>query len=279
MQGLYSKKVISELLAELNLAPLKKFGQNFLCDENIVEMIADKAVHGDYVIEIGPGLGVLTDALSRRCKKVVAIEIDEGMVRALNKTLSDRKNVHVVHNDILKTDIREVAMEHFGTDTVCVVGNLPYYITAKCIMHVLESKANVLKFTAMVQREVARRLSSKEGEADYGALTASVAYYGGAKEIIKVSSDCFLPKPEVESSVIQITPDKVFDVEREKYAKTVRGLFAMRRKTLLNNMKSSFSISADRAEALLTECGIDPRRRAETLSPSEFARLAALLFH
>lgn len=131
MQGLYSKKVISELLAELNLAPLKKFGQNFLCDENIVEMIADKAVHGDYVIEIGPGLGVLTDALSRRCKKVVAIEIDDGMVRALNKTLSDRENVHIVHNDILKTDIREVAMEHFGTDTVCVVGNLPYYITAK----------------------------------------------------------------------------------------------------------------------------------------------------
>lgn len=136
MQGLYSKKVISELLAELNLAPLKKFGQNFLCDENIVEMIADKAVHGDYVIEIGPGLGVLTDALSRRCKKVVAIEIDDGMVRALNKTLSDRENVHIVHNDILKTDIREVAMEHFGTDTVCVVGNLPvlyYGKSASCM--------------------------------------------------------------------------------------------------------------------------------------------------
>ena len=278
MRGLYSKKVISQILAELNLAPLKKFGQNFLADENIVNMIADSAVCSDYAIEIGPGLGVLTDALAQRCKKVVAIEIDDGMVRALEKTLEDRQNVTIVHDDVLKVDLKGIALKCFGTDCFSVVGNLPYYITAKCIMHVLESDANILSFTAMVQREVAMRLASKAGEADYGALTASVAYFGGAKELFKVSADCFLPKPDVESSVIQIIPKRVLDVDREKYVKTVRGLFAMRRKTLQNNMKSSFSLDAKRAEELLERANIDPKRRAETLSAQEFAALAEIIF-
>ncbi len=278
MKGLYSKKVISEILSELNIAPLKKFGQNFLCDENVVNKIADSAVDGDYVIEIGPGLGVLTDALSRRAKKVVAIEIDGGMVRALEKTLADRDNVTVINVDVLKTDLRAIALEHFGTDEFCVAGNLPYYITAKCLLHVLESGAKVRRYTAMVQREVAQRLASKEGEENYGALTASVAYFGGAREIMKVSAECFLPKPDVESSVIQIIPERVFEIDREKYVNTVRGLFAMRRKTLANNMKSSFKISGDASKRIFEEAGIDPLRRAETLSPAEFVKLAGLIY-
>lgn len=279
MKGLYSKKVISEILAELNIAPLKKFGQNFLCDENIVNKIADAAVDGEYVIEIGPGLGVLTDALSRRAKKVLAIEIDGGMVRALERTLADRTNVAIINEDVLKTDIHSLAIEHFGTDEFCVAGNLPYYITAKCLLHVLESGANVKRYTAMVQREVAQRLAAREGDKDYGALTASIAYFGGAREIIKVSADCFMPKPEVESSVIQIIPKKQFDIDREKYVNTVRGLFAMRRKTLANNMKTSFKIFGDEAKGIFEMANIDPLRRAETLSPTEFAQLAELIFN
>ena len=278
MRGLYSKKTIAQLLDELDIAPLKKFGQNFLADENIVEKIAENAVDGDYVIEIGPGLGVLTDALSRRCKKVLAVEIDGGMVRALKRTLADRDNVTVINEDVLKTDLKAMALEHFGTDEFCVAGNLPYYITAKCLMHVLESGAQVKRFTAMVQREVAQRLASSPGDADYGALTASVAYFGGAREILKVSADCFLPKPEVESSVIQITPERQFEIEREKYVKTVRGMFAMRRKTLANNMKSSFGIPGDAAQDVFVRAGIDPKRRAETLSAEEFARLAQAIY-
>lgn len=278
MRGLYSKKTISQILDELNIAPLKKFGQNFLADENIVEKIADAAACGDYVIEIGPGLGVLTDALSRRAKKVLAIEIDGGMIRALEKTLSDRENVVVINEDVLKTDLKALAMEHFGTDEFCVAGNLPYYITAKCIMHVLESDAHVTRFTAMVQREVAQRLAAAPNTSDYGALTASIAYFGGASEILRVSADCFLPKPEVESSVIQIITQRQFDIEREKYTKTVRGMFAMRRKTLANNLKSSFGITGDAAVGIFAAADIDPKRRAETLSAQEFADLAQAIY-
>lgn len=278
MEGLYKKSTVNEILTKLNIAPLKKFGQNFLCDENVVNKIADNAAVCDYIIEIGPGLGVLTHALSLRAKKVVAVEIDGGMVRALNETLADRDNVIIVNADILKTDISELALSHFGTDSFAVAGNLPYYITAKCLMQVLESGADVKKYTAMVQREVAERLAANEGEPQYGALCASIKYFGGAREIMKVSADCFLPRPEVESSVIEITPKKVFDVSRQAYTKTVRGLFAMRRKTVLNNMKASFKLSSDDAQNLLLKCAIDPKRRAETLSAQEFARLAEEMF-
>ena len=176
MEELYSPKVISELLKKYQLAPLKKLGQNFLRDENIVSKIAEAAVQpGENALEIGPGLGVLTQALARRAKKVVAVEIDKGMVQVLSQTLEGLENTHVLWQDFLKADLQQIAQEHFGGEPFAVVGNLPYYITSKCLLAVLEAQAPVLRFTAMVQKEVAERLMAGPGDANYGAITASVA--------------------------------------------------------------------------------------------------------
>lgn len=275
MEQLSSPKKIKELLEQFGLSPLKKLGQNFLKDANVTRMIAEAAVKpGEDVLEIGPGLGALTDALAKRAGKVVAVEIDAGMTRALSHTLSDRDNVTVLHADILKTNIKAVADEHFSGE-FAVAGNLPYYITSKCLFAVLESEAPVTRFTAMVQKEVAERLAAKAGDKDYGALTASIAYYGAVEKVMNVPSGCFLPEPDVDSAVIQFTPCQTMAVDRKAYARTVKALFAMRRKTVLNNLKAL--CGAEAARAALKNAGIDPAARAETLSPETIARLAELL--
>ena len=176
MISLYSPKTVTEILGRHELAPLKKLGQNFLIDENSVNKIAEAASDGGNVLEIGPGMGALTRALAKCSKKVVAVEIDAWMIRVQQETLADLDNVTVIHGDVLKTDIKAVGEEYFGGEPFCVAGNLPYYITAKCILQVLDSGAPVKRFTAMVQKEVADRLASAPGDSDYGALTASVAY-------------------------------------------------------------------------------------------------------
>lgn len=274
---IYSPKTIAEVLDKYSLSPLKKLGQNFLCDENVVEKIAAEAVSEECVLEIGPGLGVLTRSLAKRAKKVVAVEIDAGMVRALEYTLQDIDNVEVIHMDILKADIFEIYKEKFG-QPFCVAGNLPYYITSKCIMQVLESGAPVTQYTAMVQREVADRLAAQPGDADYGALTASVNYFGGARKLFDVSRMCFYPRPEVDSAVIAISPTNSTDVNREHYAAVVRALFAMRRKTVLNNLQKGLKLSRTEADRVLLELGISPMERAENLSMEQFAMIARAVF-
>ena len=278
MKELYSPAVISGLLKKYELAPLKKLGQNFLKDGHIVEKIAQAAVEeGGAVLEVGPGLGVLTSALAERAAQVAAIELDGGMVRVLGETLAEYGNVRVLHQDILKTDLAAVGREIFGGKPFCVVGNLPYYITSKCLLHVMESGAPVERFTAMVQKEVADRLAAREGEKEYGALSASLAYYGRTEKLFGVSRGCFLPEPDVDSAVIQLRPQICFPVERAAYARVVRGLFSMRRKTVLNNMKSALGLRGEQAQAALAAAGISPAARAETLSPEDFARLAGSL--
>ena len=274
MEQLSSPKKIKETLEQFGLSPLKKLGQNFLKDANITRRIAEAAVlPGEDVLEIGPGLGALTDVLAERAGRVVAVEIDSGMTRALSHTLAHRNNVTVLHADILKTDIKKVAEEYFS-GSFAVAGNLPYYITSKCLFAVLESGAPVTRFTAMVQKEVAERLAAKAGDKDYGALTASIAYYGAVQKILNVPAGCFLPEPDVDSAVIQFTPSKTMDVERKIYARTVKALFAMRRKTVQNNLKAM--LGAEEASAALELAGIDPKARAETLSPEIIARLAEI---
>ena len=270
MEELYSPKVISELLKKYQLAPLKKLGQNFLRDENIVGKIAEAA-------EIGPGLGVLTQALARRAKKVVAVEIDKGMVQVLAQTLDGLENTHVIWQDFLKADLQQIAQEHFGGEPFAVVGNLPYYITSKCLLAVLEAQAPVLRFTAMVQKEVAERLMAAPGDSNYGAITASVAYYGRVQQLFSVSRNCFLPAPDVDSAVIGIEPRAQFDVPREDYTRIVRGLFAQRRKTLQNNMKNSLQMKNEEIQLALGEAKIPVNSRAENLSPEEFAKLAEII--
>lgn len=278
MEGIYSQKAVLNILSEHSVAPLKKLGQNFLIDENIVEKIADAAVVCPNVIEIGPGMGALTRKLAVRAKKLVAVELDSGMVNVLKETLADFDNVTVINADILKTDLKVLADEFFNGEPFCVAGNLPYYITAKCILHVLDSGALPVRFTAMVQREVADRLAAQPGGKDYGALTASVRYYGKFDKLFNVSSTCFYPKPDVESAIVSIKPQANFDVCRKDYSQTVRMLFAMRRKTLLNNLKTGMSISSDKAQNYFAEAGIDAMSRAETLTPEDFALLTKILF-
>lgn len=278
MEELYSPKVISELLKKYQLAPLKKLGQNFLRDENIVNKIAQAAVQpGENALEIGPGLGVLTQALARRAKKVVAVEIDKGMVQVLSQTLDGLENTQVLWQDFLKADLQEIAREHFGSEPFAVVGNLPYYITSKCLLAVLEAQAPVLRFTAMVQKEVAERLMAGPGDANYGAITASVAYYGRVRQMFQVSRSCFLPAPDVDSAVIGIEPRAQFDVPREDYTRIVRGLFAQRRKTLQNNMKNSLQMKNGQIQLALEEAQIPANSRAENLSPEDFAKLAKII--
>lgn len=278
MEELYSPKVISELLKKYQLAPLKKLGQNFLRDENIVSKIAEAAVQpGENALEIGPGLGVLTQALARRAKKVVAVEIDKGMVQVLSQTLDGLENIQVLWQDFLKADLQEIAREHFGSEPFAVVGNLPYYITSKCLLAVLEAQAPVLRFTAMVQKEVAERLMAGPGDANYGAITASVAYYGRVRQMFQVSRSCFLPAPDVDSAVIGIEPRAQFDVPREDYTRIVRGLFAQRRKTLQNNMKNSLQMKNEQIQLALEEAQIPANSRAENLSPEDFAKLAKII--
>lgn len=278
MEELYSPKVISELLKKYQLAPLKKLGQNFLRDENIVSKIAEAAVQpGENALEIGPGLGVLTQALARRAKKVVAVEIDKGMVQVLSQTLEGLENTRVLWQDFLKADLQQIAQEHFGGEPFAVVGNLPYYITSKCLLAVLEAQAPVLRFTAMVQKEVAERLMAGPGDANYGAITASVAYYGRVQQLFTVSRNCFLPAPDVDSAVIGIEPKAQFGVPRQDYTRIVRGLFAQRRKTLQNNMKNSLQMKNDEIQLALEKAGIPANSRAENLSPQDFAKLAEII--
>lgn len=267
-----SPKIIKELLEENGLNPLKKFGQNFLTDQNIVGKIADAAApENSYVVEIGLGLGALTDALTSRCAKVVTVEIDKGLAALAKKTQVEHKNLIIVEDDILKTDINSLADKYFGGNPFYVCGNLPYYITAPIIMKVLEEAQRAVSLTAMVQKEVAVRLSAKPKESDYGIITAVVDYFGGAEILFGVSKNCFYPAPKVDSAVIKINIDKNEAVPFNYYAKVVKAAFAMRRKTVLNNLKTLFG---ENTRSVLEDCGINPKLRAQDLAPEEYVKLA-----
>ena len=274
-----SKKIVTETLSKNGLTPLKKFGQNFLCDQNIIQNIVD-SMHlspDDNVLEVGPGLGALTLELARRVNKVVAVEIDKGLAAVLREQTAAIPNIEIIEGDILKTDIPSVVREKLnGSFHAC--GNLPYYITAKCILALLESGAKSL--TVMVQKEVADRLSSPPGNKIYGSLTASVQYYTQPSTLFTVSGSCFYPVPDVDSAIVQMDLSAPpLDVPREWYVRVVRAGFAMRRKTFYNNLLSAFSSSlGERSKtvvmAALLACGIAPAERAENCSASDFCSLA-----
>lgn len=275
-----SKSTLIEILNKYGLAPLKKFGQNFLCDGNIVEKIADSMnlTKEDYVLEVGPGLGALTLAIARRAKQVVAVEIDKGLISALREILADAPNVTVIEGDILKTDVRQIINDLFNGSSFHACGNLPYYITAPCILKLIESGAKSL--TVMVQKEVAERLSAYPGSKNYGSITASVAYYTHPETLFTVSHACFYPAPDVASAIVHMDMSgPPLPVSRSAYVRIVRAAFAMRRKTIYNNLLAEFSGDyADRAKQAVTSaiisCGIKPAARAEDLSSEDFLRLA-----
>lgn len=263
----------------------KKYGQNFLIDKNILEKIVDAAEIGadDVVLEIGPGIGTMTQYLCERAREVIAVEIDDKLIPVLADTLSEYDNVTVIHEDILKVDIRALAEEKNGGRPIKVVANLPYYITTPIIMELFESRVPLESVTVMVQKEVAERMKEGPGSKDYGALSLAVAYYAVAEIIAEVPPACFIPRPKVSSMVIRLTchREPPVEVRDEKFLfSVIRASFQQRRKTLVNGLNNAPWIPVDREE--ITRCveslGYGPSVRGEKLTLEEFARLANLLW-
>lgn len=273
-----SVKDIRELLQRNGFSPLKKFGQNFLTDENITQKIAQAAVPaGGNVFEIGTGLGALTVQLAARARQVASVEIDKGLLSLHPEIFAGKDNVHVMEGDILQTNLQAVDSAYFNGEAFSVCGNLPYYITSKILIHIVEADAPIDRVTVMVQKEVAERLIAGPGDTQYGALTASLAYYGNVQALFTVSKNCFYPAPDVDSAVIQLDLSGArLDADRQSYVRTVRGAFAMRRKTIYNNLKQL--AGAEQVQTALERVGISPETRAQDVLPEQFAQLANALF-
>jgi len=272
-----SPTVLKTLMDKYGVAPLKRFGQNFLIDGNIAGHIAQAAVpNGACVLEIGPGMGALTSRLLARASAVAAYEIDAGLSAALRDMYAEEPRFHLFHQDFLKADLIKDLEGLFMGEEVYVAANLPYYITSPCIMKLVESKLNIVSITVMVQKEVAERLCAKPGSRDYGAISAAVGYYADPKLLFNVSAGCFYPKPDVASAVVGLTVKKKVEID-EAYLKTVKSLFAMRRKTVKSNLRQSFGLSSEAAADVLREAEIDENARAEMLSVKDFKRIACIL--
>jgi 16S rRNA (adenine1518-N6/adenine1519-N6)-dimethyltransferase len=275
-----------EILERYGFSFKKSLGQNFLIDANILRKIVDAAgVSSDTgAIEIGPGIGALTEQLARRAKKVVAFEIDGRLLPILADTLSPYDNVRIIHQDVLKADLHAVIAEELAdVNDRMVVANLPYYVTTPIIMKLLTDRLPIRGIVVMLQKEVADRLAARPGTKDYGSLTIAVQYYTEAEVVMTVPRTVFMPQPNVDSAVIRLTkrPHPPVAVEDEAmFFQVVRASFAQRRKTLLNNLVSSLpggKENKEQIEQVLAAVGIDPRRRGETLHITEFASLSNAL--
>ncbi len=271
---------VRSLMERYGLKFNKGYGQNFLINASVPKRIAEEcgALPQDGILEIGPGIGTLTCELCRRYKKVVAVEIDTGLIPALSEVTADFDNLTVINSDILKLDIGKLISEHFGNLNVSVCANLPYYITSPIIMGLLESGCHFDNITVMIQKEVALRLCSKPGDRDYGAITASVNRYGNVSRLFTVSAGSFLPAPKVDSAVIRIkvSKERSYSVESEEImSRVIRGAFAQRRKTLVNSLGTEFSeLSRDQLGNIVSSCGLPPTIRGEALGISEFALIS-----
>ena len=263
----------------------KKFGQNFLIDENVVEKIVRDAgvTKDDFVLEIGPGIGTMTQILCENAREVVAVEIDDKLIPILTEdTLSWYDNVTVIHEDILKLDIVKLANERNGGKPIKVVANLPYYITTPIIMGLFESHVPLDSITIMVQKEVADRMQVGPGTKDYGALSLAVQYYAKPQILLNVPASCFMPRPNVDSAVIQLTryekpPVEVAD--EHLMFRLIRASFNQRRKTMRNSVGNSpeLSVSKEQMAAALEKCGLSATVRGEALTLEQFAELANVL--
>lgn len=263
----------------------KKFGQNFLIDENVVEKIVRDAgvTKDDFVLEIGPGIGTMTQILCENAREVVAVEIDDKLIPILTEdTLSWYDNVTVIHEDILKLDIVKLANERNGGKPIKVVANLPYYITTPIIMGLFESHVPLDSITIMVQKEVADRMQVGPGTKDYGALSLAVQYYAKPQIILNVPASCFMPRPNVDSAVIQLTRYEKPPVEvKDEHLmfRLIRASFNQRRKTMTNSVgnSSELSVSKEQMAAALEKCGLSATVRGEALTLAQFAELANVL--
>ncbi len=273
---------LKNLLSKHGFSFKKSLGQNFLIDSTVCPAMANAACDSESgVLEIGPGVGVLTRELSKVAKKVVAIELDERLKKILPTTLGDCENVEVIYGDAMKLDLKQIITEHFSDcKSVSVCANLPYYITSPIVMMLLEQHLPIKSITVMVQLEAAERLCAKVGTRDSGAVTVAVNYYAESEILFNVNRESFMPSPNVDSAVINLRirekpPIEISDEKR--FFTLVKACFAQRRKTLLNTVSNSLGIDKNILRNALAEIGLSETVRGEQLTMEELAKLSELI--
>ena len=284
MSNLGTPEKTLEIIGKYGFHFQKKYGQNFLIEKNIIENIISSSGidKDDCVLEIGPGIGTMTEYLCKNSKFVIAVEIDKNLIPILEETLKDYDNKIIINQDILKTDISDLSLKYNNGKPIKVVANLPYYITTPIIMGLFEKNIPLKSITVMIQKEVADRMRSKPKTKDYGALALAVQFYSKPEVIAEVSKNCFIPRPKVSSSVIKLTKFEKppINVKNEKFMfKVIRAAFNQRRKTLQNAL-STLDIKIKKEELLeiFKELNLEEKVRGEALTLDEFARLADILY-
>lgn len=277
MNNLFDPVIIKSILTRHGFTFSKRLGQNFLINPTVCPRIAEfgNAREGFGVIEIGPGIGVLTNELCKRAEKVVAIELDSRLIPILGETLSEHSNLKIINADVLDIDIHKLIKDEFSGLKVAVCANLPYYITSPIVMKLLEDRLPVETITTMVQREAADRLCAPLGSREAGAVTVAVDFYSEAKKLFNVSRGSFMPAPQVDSAVIQLsirreTPDVP---DETLFFRIVRGIFTQRRKTILNGLSGSMGIDKQTASEVLEAAGISSGERPEQLDMPQLIAL------
>ena len=284
MEKLSNPQRTIEVIKKYEFCFQKKFGQNFLIDGHVLDKIIAGAgvTKDDMVLEIGPGIGTMTQYLAEAAGKVVAVEIDRNLLPILQETLADYDNVKVIHADVLSLDLEKLVQEENGGRPIKVVANLPYYITTPIIMALFEQHVPLANVTVMVQKGVAARMKSGPGSKDYGALSLAVQYYAEPYIVANVPCNCFMPRPNVDSAVIRLTryEEPPVQVKDEKMLfKIIRASFNQRRKTLQNglNNSSELNFTKDQIAAAIAEAGFSPSVRGEALTLEQFAKLTDIL--
>ncbi|MEY8391023.1 16S rRNA (adenine(1518)-N(6)/adenine(1519)-N(6))-dimethyltransferase RsmA [Lachnospiraceae bacterium] len=274
------------ILKKYNFNFQKKFGQNFLIDTRVLEKIVQAAeiTKDDYVLEIGPGIGTMTQYLCECARAVTAVEIDKNLIPILRDTLRAYNNIEIIHDDILKIDLNRLTQERNQGQPVKVVANLPYYITTPIIMGLFESHVLIDSITIMVQKEVAERMQAGPGSKDYGALSLAVQYYARPEVVANVPPNCFMPRPKVGSAVIRLTRHKVVPVlvsSEQRMFSLIRASFNQRRKTLVNGLNNASEIPYTKQQITeaLEKMGLPANVRGETLTLEQFAALSNLLYN
>lgn len=282
MERLTDRGFIRELLERHGFTFSKSLGQNFLINPSVCPRMAEAAVQGDNVgvLEIGPGIGVLTNELLKRASKVVAVELDKRLLPVLDETLSEYDNLKVINADVMKLDLHRLIEDEFGSMEVAVCANLPYYITSPIIMKLLEDRLNVSSITVMVQKEAAVRLCAEPGSRDSSAITAAVRYYCDPELLFHVSAGSFMPAPKVDSAVIRLglREPSVHPRDEALLFRVIRGAFAQRRKTVLNSLSSSLSLDKGELSDILCKAGVDPGARAERLTLQNFSDISDAVY-
>lgn len=279
MENLSNIGIIKDILSKNGFTFSKALGQNFLVNPTVCPKMAEMCGAGKEtgVLEIGPGIGVLTNELAKTAKKVAAIELDKRLLPVLNQTLSDHDNVKIINGDVLKIDLRELISREFGKMPVVVCANLPYYITSPVIMKLLEERLPIDALTVMVQKEAGQRICAQVGTRQSGAVTVAVNFYSKPSLLFNVSAGSFMPAPKVDSCVIRldISKEPTVNVEDDKaFFKVVKGAFAQRRKTLSNSLSSGLGLDKQTINLILDKCQIPQNTRAEQLSMEDFASLS-----